>query len=294
MESPRILPPSRGVVTCCDANYFAGLIAMYDSVQRSCPCPVVAFDLGMTEAQHAFAKSRERLRIMNLPDDPRIERVRHATRNDAPLGKPGKRIWPLWICPILIDAAPFDDVYWLDCDLLVLRDFDLMLAALEDGPVFTPENLAPEVTANNLKLYEHATIERAFDPNVPLINAGVSGWRKSRDRAVLDAYLLLVERAASDDRLRALISWHDQGCLIWAIQKTGQEHRVRPTNSWNCSVAHTAVLNNMPEPGSDELAEIRERVPHVAVLHWNGQKSPWAGRPLETLPPHEPCPSDAG
>ena len=292
MQPSHLFPTrNRGVVTCCDANYFAGLIAMYDSVQLSCPCPVVAFDLGMTEAQHAFAKSRERLHIMNLPEDPRIQRVRHATQNDAPLRKQGKRIWPLWICPILIDLAPFDDVYWLDCDLLVLRDFDVMLAALDDGPVFTPENKAPEVTANDLRLYDHAPIDRTFDPKVPLINAGVSGWRKSRDHDVLDAYLLLVDRATSDARLRALVAWHDQGCLIWAIQKTGQEHRVRPDFSWNCSVEHTAIFEDMPDPGSKELTIIRERVPRIAVVHWNGQLSPWVGRSLEMLPPNEPCPS---
>ncbi len=68
-QRPRILPHGRRVVARCDVNYFAGLITTYDSVQRSRPYPVVAFDLGVSEAQHAVAKVRERLHIMNLPDD---------------------------------------------------------------------------------------------------------------------------------------------------------------------------------------------------------------------------------
>ena len=57
--------------------------------------------------------------------------------------KPGKRIWPLWICPLLIRAAPFAEMFWLDCDLLVLRGLDELFGFLEAGPVFTPENKAP-------------------------------------------------------------------------------------------------------------------------------------------------------
>jgi len=248
---------------------------MYDSVQSSLLCPVVAFDLGMTSDQLAYASTRSHLRILSLPDDRRIDHVRNATRADAPLGKAQKRIWPLWICPILIDHAPFDDVYWLDCDLLVLRDLDQMFSELEHGPVFTPENKAPHVTANDPLLYDYAKIGRSFDPNRPLINAGVSGWRKSRDGDVLWAYLDMIERAMDEPVLRRLISWHDQGCLIWAIQKTGKEGRVVDTFDWNLSVENTALKDMSISYGPALLDTIRRLVPEAAIVHWNGRALPW-------------------
>jgi hypothetical protein len=75
--------------------------------------------------------------VLDLPADPLIAELVEATRDAAPLAKPGKRIWPLWICPLLIRAAPLKDVFWLDCDAVVLRGLDELFAMLEDGPVFT-------------------------------------------------------------------------------------------------------------------------------------------------------------
>lgn len=248
---------------------------MYESVQRSAPCQVVAFDLGMTDDQLALTQSKPFLKVLPLPRDRRIKRIQEATRFDPPLPKQRKRLWPLWICPILIEYAPFDDVYWLDCDILVLRNLGQMFEELDRGPVFTPENKAPEVTANDPKLYEHAKIDRTFYRNRPLINAGVSGWRKSRDKEVLQAYLWMVERATEDSVIRGLISWHDQGCLIWAIQKTGVEDRVVDTFDWNLSVDNTLLKGNTIayEPGF--LDSVRELVPDAAIVHWNGCKLPW-------------------
>jgi len=256
---------------------------MHESVQRQTPCPVVAFDLGMTSAQLALARSKPHLTVLPLPRDRRIERIQEATRFDAPLHKQGKRLWPLWICPILIEHAPYDDVYWFDCDLLVLRNLDRMFEELDHGPVFTPENKSPEVTANNPKLYEHARIDRPFDYNRPLINAGVSGWRKSRDREILQAYAHMVERASEDPVIRGLISWHDQGCLIWAIQKTGAGDRVLNTFNWNLCADNTPINGNTVAYGPGFIDAVRKLVPGAAIVHWNGCPSPWAGAPPSSL-----------
>jgi hypothetical protein len=146
---------------------------------------------------------------------------------------------------------------------------------LDAGPVFTPENKAPELTPNHPDLYSFLPIDRIFDRLVPTVNAGVSGWRRGRDAAAIEAYLLPVERAAHDENVRRAISWHDQGALIWAIQYCGLEHRVAHTRAWNLCVDNTAIVNSPIDWDETFLDEARTRVPSANIIHWNGRQPPW-------------------
>lgn len=265
----------RGVVTLCDANYYPGLLELHRSIRTSAPYPIVCYDVGLTPAQREDASARPDLRIVDLPDDPGIAALIAATRDAAPLAKPGKRIWPLWICPLLIRAAPLDDVFWLDCDLIVLRGLDELFAMLADGPVFTPENKAPQATPNRPELYRLLPIARNFDPRLPVVNGGVSGWRRGRDDEALEAYVRPVLAAARDARIRDAISWHDQGALIWAIQSLALEHRVLPEPLWNLCVDNVAVPAEMLAWDDGLTERLREALPAVRILHWNGRKAPW-------------------
>lgn len=265
----------RGVVTLCDSNYFPGLLQLHASIQTSDPCTVVSYDIGLTAEQRSSANRLSNLQVLDLPDDPLIAALIEATRDATPLAKPGKRIWPLWICPLLIRAAPLDEVFWLDCDLVVLRGLGELFAMLDDGPVFTPENNAPEATPNHPKLYDLLPIHRPFDRHVPVVNGGVSGWRRGRDDAALDAYILPVAAAAHDPRVRDAISWHDQGALIWAIQSLGLEHRMLSTSLYNLCVNNVDVPVEMLKWDDGLLERLRVALPDVRILHWNGRKAPW-------------------
>jgi len=265
----------RGIVTLCDSNYYQGLLGLHASVQASLPIPVLCYDIGLLPAQREEAAAIHNLEILPLPDDPLIEALRIGTAACTPLAKPNKRIWPLWICPLLIRAAPAIDLFWLDCDLVVLRDLEMLFGFLDDGPVLTPENKAPHATPNPLRLYELMPIARPFDPVLPTLNAGVSGWRRGRDDAALAAYVAPIARAAHDEELRGAIAWHDQGALIWAVQSLGMEDRVLSDWRYNLCVDH--VLDRIEGVvWSVDIAErLRPLLPEVAVLHWNGRKAPW-------------------
>ena len=82
---------------------------------------------------------------------------------------------------------------------------------LDDGPVFTPETYAPAATPNRPELYRQLPIDRLFDATQPVVNGGVSAWRRGRDDAVLGAYIRPVAAAAGDRTVREAIAWHDQG-----------------------------------------------------------------------------------
>ena len=146
---------------------------------------------------------------------------------------------------------------------------------LEAGPVFTPENKAPELTANSPSLYRYLPIARHFDPKLPVVNGGVSGWRKGRDDDALAAYILPVTAAARDRSVRDAISWHDQGALIWAIQSLGLEHRVLDSALWNLCVDHAAVPPETLTWNDGLVERLRAALPDVKILHWNGRKAPW-------------------
>src|SRR5947209_9722593 len=265
----------RGIITLCDANYFPGLLMLHKSIRESHPCSLVCFDGGLTAEQNAYARNLKDLQVLPLPEDPIVEQIRMAMRSLPPLAKANKRIWPLWICPILIKHAPFRDVIWLDCDIVVLRRLADLLRALEEGPVFTPENKAPEATPNHADLYTLLPIERPFDRLLPTVNAGVSAWRKDRDAAAIEAYILPVERAVRDENVRRAISWHDQGALIWAIQSCGLEHRVADTPAWNLCVDHTAIAHSPIAWDENFLDNARAKVPDANIIHWNGRPPPW-------------------
>jgi hypothetical protein len=268
----------RGIVTACDEHYFAGLLQLHVSVQTSWPCPIACFDVGLTPLQRAEAESKRDLSIIDVPDDPRIEAIQRATLNQAPLAKADKRIWPLWVCPLLIEAAPFRDVFWLDCDILVLRGLDELFARLESGPVFTPENKAPDKTPNPARLYQLLPIARAFDPRYPVVNGGVSGWRKGRDDAALKAYIRPVEAAAHDPDVLNAVAWHDQGALIWAIQSLGLESRVLDSPLWNLCIDHVHLPADIMVWDGGLVDGLRIELPEVRLLHWNGAPQPWKGQ----------------
>lgn len=264
------------IVTMSDSNYYPGLESLYCSVQTFFPVPLICFDIGLTEYQKTtIAQQYPLLKVVDLPDTEDVHLVMDSFQNMDPVSKPGKRVWPLWLCPFLIINCPYPKVIWMDCDLVVLHHLDVLFELLETGPVFTPENLAPARTPNNPTLYELLPISREFDPSSPCINAGVSGWHKERDQHILEAYCYPIIQACHNLAIREAISWHDQGALIWAIQKTGQEHRVLNNYSFNLCVKHTPLLSNPLEWSPDVAERIRQIVTDANIVHWNGHRVPW-------------------
>lgn len=272
---------TEGIVTLADSHYYPGIETLYLSVQQSYPVPITCFDVGLTDEQKIHADTHyPLLDIRPLPATPEIDRIKTVFEDAKPLAKVGKRVWPLWVCPFLIAASPYQRVFWLDGDLVVLRRLPELFAMLEDGPVFTLENNAPEHTPNQAALYELLPTGReadpAFDRTQPPVNGGVSGWDLVRDREVLQAYMAPILRACDDPAVRAAIAWHDQGALIWAVQRHALEHRVLHDTRWNLCVRHNRTVTGKRYAwGPTVLDELRTDEPNACLLHWNGRKVPW-------------------
>ncbi len=117
-------------------------------------------------------------------------------------------------------------------------------------------------------------ITRRFDPRLPVVNGGVSGWRRGRDDEALEAYIRPVAAAGGDPEIMDSISWHDQGALIWAIQSLGLEDRVLPSSLWNHWVDHVRLPQEVMHWDDGLCGRLRAALPDVRLLHWNGSPAP--------------------
>ncbi len=264
-----------GIITLADENYFQGLLILYHSVQKNYKTPIVCYDIGLTNDQINWIKENlPLLTIKEIPDTKIIQTIKNH-KEETKLGTKGKRQWPLWICPFLIQHSPFTKTLWLDCDLVVLRNLDKLFKKLDKGPIFTPENHAPHLTGNKPELYELLPIKREFNEDNALINAGVSGWHLTRDKEILNNYSQAVSKAFENAKIKNAISWHDQGSLIWAILNSDAENRVEKAWKWNLCVKHTLAKELKFTWNEKVFNELRNKVPEANILHWNGKTVPW-------------------
>ena len=273
-------PHSRGVICLADDNYFFGVRMLYHSLDQR--VPLTLYDLGLGESARRWVTEHPSIDIRPIPDTPLVRAIRQDC-GDRHLAKVTKREWPLWICPELILDAPYQQVAWIDADAIVLRGLCRLFRRIGRGPFITPENFAPEQTANPPELL--AALPQAHgQPVAPeiLLNAGVSGWDSTRDRYLLEAYNHPVRCIFEGRSLkRELVRWHDQGCLIWALQNAGHDARILQDRRWNLCVRHSGLAGMSIDPCSSDadiqawLERARQLEPDARIVHWNGHTVPW-------------------
>ena len=272
--------PSRGVICLADDNYFFGVRLLYQSLAGQVPLTV--YDLGLGDHARRWVDSHDGISIRPIPQSPLVQAVREAC-GERSLAKATKREWPLWICPELLLDAPYQQVAWIDADAVVLRGLPKLFQRINRAPFITPENLAPEQTANPYELFEALPLAYGR-PSAPpiLLNAGVSGWDQQRDRHLLEAYNHPVRCIFQGKSLnRELVRWHDQGCLIWALQNAGYDTSILQHRRWNLCVRHSGLAGLKVDPSSSDLEiqawldHARSLEPKANIVHWNGHTVPW-------------------
>jgi hypothetical protein len=150
-----------------------------------------------------------------------------------------------------------------------------LFAAVEKGLVICPETFAPWNNPNKPELYDRLPVPRRLDCGV---NAGVIGLDRERDAGLLNVWCGLVERAFADPTLQPLISWYDQGSLIWALESLGLLDAVRPEHvRWNtCADGMWATpegpkVRRRYHGGKYLRGELLANHPGASILHWMGR-----------------------
>lgn len=271
-----------GVICLADDNYFTGVRLLYHSLEQQRPLTV--YDLGLSDEARAWVAKRPYISLRTIPNSPLIESIRLAC-GDRTMAKRTKREWPLWICPELILDAPYRRVAWIDADAIVLRGVEMLFQLIRRGPFVTPENFAPEKTANPTELLKHLPLSHSGSNPVQdiLLNAGVSGWCLERDRALLEAYTHPIRCIFQGKSIpRDSVRWHDQGCLIWALQNAGFDSSILQDRRWNLCVKHTSLagMDLLSHHASDHelidwLNQARSFESDAFIVHWNGHVVPW-------------------
>jgi hypothetical protein len=274
------LPPV-GIVTLADDNYFCGTRLLALSIEGQ--LPMVVYDLGLGEEACAWIEAHEGIERRSVPDTPLVRAIQERCGENR-MAKATKREWPLWICPTLIEAAPFARAFWIDSDIVVLRELASMVESLAEGPFLVEENLAPHACDNPPQLYDLLPIGQSLhEGNRLRLNAGLSGWDLCRDAHLLEAYQFPIRQVFLRGALpREAVRWHDQGALIWALQQAGYDDRLLRPRRFNLCVQHSALRGQRIAADADDdtlrawIAEARELERDAATVHWNGHPVPWS------------------
>jgi hypothetical protein len=279
--APAAALPPVGIVTLADDNYFCGTRLLALSIEGE--LPIVVYDLGLGEEACAWIEAHEGIERRSVPDTPLVRAIQERCGENR-MAKATKREWPLWICPTLIEAAPFARAFWIDSDIVVLRELAPMVESLAEGPFLVEENLAPHACDNPPQLYDLLPIGQSLhEGNRLRLNAGLSGWDLCRDAHLLEAYQFPIRQVFLRGALpREAVRWHDQGALIWALQQAGYDDRLLRPRRFNLCVQHSALRGQRIAADADDdtlrawIAEARELERDAATVHWNGHPVPWS------------------
>ena len=271
-----------GVICLADENYFFGVRLLYHSLEQQYPLTV--YDLGLSDSSRRWIEAQPLISIRSIPDTPLVRAIQRDC-GERTMAKVTKREWPLWICPELILDAPYQRVAWIDADAVVLRGLSRLFALIAKSPFITRENLAPEQTSNPPQLLDQLPLARGDAATVDeiLLNAGVSGWCLKRDRPLLEGYTHPIRCIFEGRSLaRDAVRWHDQGCLIWALQNAGYDASILKPKRWNLCVKHSSLAGWRIKPDSDDdgirawLDQARSEEHRANIVHWNGHAVPWS------------------
>lgn len=171
-----------------------------------------------------------------------------------------------WLKPRFIRQIGDNDLrLWIDVDTIIVTTlFELIEKAEKQFTVFY-DAFSPQTAKNNPLLYKEFQVT---EPTL-VINSGVIGCHRKRDAAILKQWDENSRLIQTDERLRKLTAYDDQGCLLLAMQQLGMlEPRMshaHPDISWN----YPAKRNNY---GRCDLirAAINDN-PLARIIHYAGR-----------------------
>lgn len=259
------LPEDCAVLTATDERMFVGFQMMYASLRYRHNVPVFVVDLGMAGFQQSWV------------DDLGIKRIPYT---DLDLAVKGPN-WQTWNKPFYFKAVPekYQRILWIDADCVVTGHLDEAFETLQERPFITRDTVSSRTCSpqkalrslqNHPDLYDLLEVKKNWSGDV-LINAGVVGFDRERDREILDEWEYCVFEASQTPRIRKLIRLFDQGALIWAMEKVGHVDVVEDA-IWNDASLSKGHVNNIDYFKSG-VATSASKIVHFAGT----ENKPWDG-----------------
>lgn len=265
-------PLEKGVMTASDSKYFPGLKILYKSIQRTKPFPFRCIDIGLTSRQRDWC-SKNSLQLINIKDIISLEIIeRFEDESECNNLTTSKYLWPR---PWFVGATPFRDTIWIDSDAIVTKPLTGLFERIENGVAVFVDSNHPESTPNNPELYNILPVPEVTNKHV---NSGVLGTRKERDDDLLYWWKYCVELASKNKKIRSNISWHDQGCLIWALHKTDRIEHISSDISWNHpphGYNHKNLDRRKKYKVSSMFEDISKDHPMASIVHYMAKPKLW-------------------
>jgi len=246
----------RGVVTAADSEYFRPLQCLVTSLAGNSPATsVVVTDLGLTDTQGEWLRRRG----VTVKPKP----------HDCLLAVPvGHELWQIWNKPVWMAYSGLDQCLWLDADCVILRPLDAILDELAANGSFAVRHTYDTAypLPNDPSLYELFPVlhEIPYPPN-----NGVVGLDPDRDADLLMQWTRMCHEGTVG-RARQLVTWQDEGALIWALRKRDYGHRVLDRPGWNRIVGTDDPASTDMHTWLDtEVAKWHAREPETIVLHFS-------------------------
>src|SRR5262245_6171205 len=259
----RALPPGSGVVTAADQGHFCGFQVLYTSLLRGHDVSVLLVDIGLTEAQRAWASRQPGLIVYRFP----LDRLVVSPRHDY---------WQAWTQPFLLAASPFQRVLWLDTDCLVRDDLTPVFRHIGTRP-FISSHRPDWVNPNGPALADALPAVRGAREDFTACTVVVA-FDLDRDWYIVNEWMALTRLAVEHPwGLADQFGFWDEGVFRAVVQKLGLYGECVPDLRWNRTID--------PQIDSLEtfLPAMEETYGQDHVLHFCGRPKYWTSWDAELL-----------
>ena len=244
-----------GVMTCANEPYFKGMQCLFESLQGR--VPFVVCDVGMTDEQVSWCE--ERMPVVR-------------TTQVMPKEVTG---WQAYDKPFYIKSSPFRYTLFFDPDCVVADDLNPVFDIVRTRPLLVQHAFKEGYPGyNDPRLYDRFPVRRRAEPP-QVINSGVVGFDREAPE-LLDKWCEFTVKATNDD-VRSLTTWWDEGILHWAIQDLDCLDRILP---YECGYNQFMGMFEERHPylrtrSCAEAVRLMPKTPGVTVYHFTGPGKIW-------------------
>ena len=259
----RALPAGCGIVTAADRGHFCGFQLLYTSLLHGHDVAVLLVDIGLTDAQRAWASRQPGLIVYRFP----LDRLAVSPRQEY---------WQAWNKPFFVAASPFRRTLWLDTDCLVWDDLTPIFRHLEARPFISSHR--PEwVNPNGPALADALPVLRGAREDFTACT-GVFAFDLDRDWYIVNEWMALTRLAVEHPSgLADQFSFWDEGVFRAVVQKLGLYRECVPDLGWNRTIDPPADSLEAFLPAL-EAANGQDR-----VLHFCGRPKYWTAWGVDVL-----------
>ena len=238
-------------------EYFKDFLISYECLRRNYNYKTLIIDVGLNPDETATVLGLDNTELIcyDSPPHPIFEDQRNTI---------------LWAKPFLLRAIKRNvNLVYIDCDVFIIDNIeDVITAASQRFIIFTDRH-GPTACVNNDRLYKNRGVSLASKKEGLAINAGFFAINPIRDEALLDEWCKIISEAHAELHLRELLSFNDQGALLYVIHKHKLYYNVIDDDTINVRPKRV-FLDGIDDHKKDVYDALRDQNFGRRVIHFAG------------------------